>query len=200
MDLNEKLQQLRKQKGLTQEELAEVLYVSRTAISKWESGRGYPNIDSLKCIAKYFDVSVDELLSSEEIINVAEQDNKQRQNSLKDLIFGLIDLSFIMLFFLPFFAKRISGVIVEVGLIKLTQINMYLKIAFFVLVVAHVILGTIILSLINLENAKWNKCKRTISIILSVLGVMLFSLSLQPYACVMVFVFLAIKVGVAFKR
>ena len=40
MEFNEKLQELRKQKGLTQEELAEQLYVSRTAISKWESGRG----------------------------------------------------------------------------------------------------------------------------------------------------------------
>jgi len=39
---NEKLQQLRKEKGLTQEQLAEELFVSRTAISKWESGRGYP--------------------------------------------------------------------------------------------------------------------------------------------------------------
>ena len=38
--------------GLTQEELAEALYVSRTAISKWESGRGYPNIESLKAISK----------------------------------------------------------------------------------------------------------------------------------------------------
>ena len=53
MEFNEKLQELRKNKGLTQEELAEALYVSRTAISKWESGRGYPSIDSLKEIAKY---------------------------------------------------------------------------------------------------------------------------------------------------
>ena len=48
--------------GLTQEELAESLYVSRTAISKWESGRGYPNIDSLKAISKFFSVTIDELL------------------------------------------------------------------------------------------------------------------------------------------
>ena len=54
MEFNEKLQELRKQKGLTQEELAEALYVSRTAISKWESGRGDPNSDSLKAISNYF--------------------------------------------------------------------------------------------------------------------------------------------------
>ena len=54
MEFNEKLQELRKQRGLTHKELAQALYVSRTAISKWESGRGYPNIDSLKAIAKFF--------------------------------------------------------------------------------------------------------------------------------------------------
>ena len=50
MEFNEKLQELRKKKGLTQEELADILFVSRTAVSKWESGRGYPNIESLRDI------------------------------------------------------------------------------------------------------------------------------------------------------
>ena len=63
MDFHEKLQDLRKQKRLTQQELADRLYVSRTAISKWASGRGYPGIDSLKAIAAFFSVTVDELLS-----------------------------------------------------------------------------------------------------------------------------------------
>ncbi len=51
MEFHEKLQELRKQRGMTQEELATALYVSRTAVSKWESGRGYPSIDSLKAIS-----------------------------------------------------------------------------------------------------------------------------------------------------
>ena len=54
MELGEKLQQLRKTRGMTQEELAEALFVSRTAISKWESGRGYPSIDSLKAPSAFF--------------------------------------------------------------------------------------------------------------------------------------------------
>lgn len=54
MEFNEKLRQLRIGKNLTQEQLAEQLYVSRTAISKWEGGKGYPNIESLKCISKFF--------------------------------------------------------------------------------------------------------------------------------------------------
>jgi transcriptional regulator with XRE-family HTH domain len=70
MELKEKLQALRKQKGLTQEELAAALYVSRTAISKWESGRGYPSIDSLRAIADFFSVSLDELLSGEAMLSV----------------------------------------------------------------------------------------------------------------------------------
>ena len=47
MEFNEKLVQLRKSRNMTQDELAEALYVSRAAVSKWESGRGLPSIDSL---------------------------------------------------------------------------------------------------------------------------------------------------------
>ena len=106
MEFNEKLQELRKQRGLTQEELAQSLYVSRTAISKWESGRGYPNIDSLKVIAKFFGVTVDELLSGEELLSVAHEDGKQKENRIHDLVFGLLDISAALLLFLPFFGQK----------------------------------------------------------------------------------------------
>ena len=76
MEFNEKLQELRKSRGMTQEELAEELYVSRTAVSKWESGRGYPSIDSLKDISKFFSVSIDDLLSGEKLLHLAERENK----------------------------------------------------------------------------------------------------------------------------
>ena len=71
----------------------EQLYVSRTAISKWESGRGYPSIDSLKAIAKYFSVSVDDLLSGDTVLTIAEENRKQRERRSHTLVFGLLDCS-----------------------------------------------------------------------------------------------------------
>ncbi|MBB4824980.1 transcriptional regulator with XRE-family HTH domain [Sporosarcina luteola] len=62
MSLGEKLKECRKNAGLSQEQLAEKLCVSRQAITKWETDRGMPNIESLQGIAKLFDVSVDYLL------------------------------------------------------------------------------------------------------------------------------------------
>ena len=99
MELNEKLRELRKQKGLTQEELAELLFVSRTAVSKWESGRGYPNIDSLKAIAKLFGVTIDDLLSGDELLTIAEEDARQKEKHYCDLVFGALDCSIAMFFF-----------------------------------------------------------------------------------------------------
>jgi len=60
--LSEKIKELRKKKGLTQEELASSLNVSRQAITKWETGEGTPDIDNLKNIALFFHVSVDYLV------------------------------------------------------------------------------------------------------------------------------------------
>ena len=65
MEFNEKIQELRKQKGLTQEELAESLFVSRTAVSKWESGAAVPEIDKIIAMSEIFGVSTDYLLKDE---------------------------------------------------------------------------------------------------------------------------------------
>ena len=97
VEFHEKLQELRKNRGMTQEELAEILYVSRTAISKWESGRGYPSIDSLKGIANYFSVTIDELLSGEKLISIAEKENEFNVRSMCELLFGIIDVSSFLL-------------------------------------------------------------------------------------------------------
>lgn len=65
MTFAEKLKELRKQSGISQEKLAEKLGVSRQAVTKWERDSGVPDIENIIAISKLFDVSMDELFSNE---------------------------------------------------------------------------------------------------------------------------------------
>ena len=199
MEFNEKLQELRKQKSLTQEELADALFVSRTAISKWESGRGYPNIDSLKAIAKFFGITIDELLSGDELLTIAEEDTKQKEKYFRDLVFGLLDLSVAMFFFLPFFGQKANGILQEVSLLSITEISSWLRTAYFVAVIGIIASGVLTLVLQNCRKAFWVKNKSKISLALNAIGAFLFIISLQPYAAAFLFVFLTIKVLILVK-
>lgn len=77
MIFSEKLQLIRKNKGLTQEELAEKLSVSRQAVAKWESGQVYPEITNLIQISNLFNVTVDYLVRDQEcMINCADRSNE----------------------------------------------------------------------------------------------------------------------------
>ena len=200
MEFNEKLQELRKQKGLTQEELAEYLYVSRTAISKWESGRGYPNIDSLKVIAKFFEVTIDELLSGDELLTIAEEDTKQKERTVRDLVFGLLDCGIALLLFLPFFGQKADDVVQEVSLLVLDSIQSYLKIAYFVFIGTMIFMGIALLVLQNYRQRLWTRYKSILSLALSAVGVCLFIVSQQPYPAIFVFAFLLIKALMLIKR
>lgn len=185
MEFNEKLQQLRKQKGLTQEELAQALYVSRTAISKWESGRGYPNIDSLKALAKFFHITIDELLSGEELLSMAEEENHLRKKQILDLVFGLLDCSILMVVFLPLFGQYMEGEFRGISLLFLNGVSQYLKTAYYIAVIGLVLSGLFTLRL--------RDCKRRISLLLNTVGVLLFIISRQPYAATFLFFYLSIK-------
>ena len=193
MEFNEKLQELRKHKGLTQEELAEELFVSRTAVSKWESGRGYPNIDSLKAIARFFGVTIDELLSGDELLTIAEKDTEQKENHIRDLVFGLLDISVAVFFFLPLFGQKVNGIIQEVSLLSLTGIASYLRIAYFLVAIGIAVFGILTLALQKCQQLFWVRNKNRISLILNAVGVTLFIISTQPYAAILLFVFLVIK-------
>ena len=63
------IRQLREQKGLTQEELAERLFVSGKAVSKWETGQGLPDISLLEPLAKALDISIIELFNGQSVVN-----------------------------------------------------------------------------------------------------------------------------------
>ena len=200
MEFNEKLQELRKQKGLTQEELAEALYVSRAAVSKWESGRGYPNIDSLKEISRFFSVTIDDLLSGSEILTIAEEDQKQKNSLLLDLVFGLLDLSVSMFLFLPLFGQREHDTVYEVSLLALSNIAPYLMGAYIAIIAGMILWGILTLALQNCNGKFWVNYKRRISFLLGGSGTLLFIVGMQPYAAALLFIFLCIKVLVFTKK
>ena len=199
MEFNEKLQELRKHKGMTQEELAEALFVSRTAVSKWESGRGYPNIESLKAISKFFGVTVDQLLSGEELLTISEEDNKKKENHFRDLVFGLLDISGAILMFLPFFGQKTEDVIQSVSLLSLTGIAPYLKLSYGVSVAGIIIMGILTLALQRCEKVFWVRNKSKLSLLFNIVGVILFVISQQPYAATYLLIYLLIKVCILVK-
>lgn len=193
MDFQDKLKELRKNRGLTQEELAQALFVSRTAISKWESGKGYPNIDSLKAISKYFCVSLDDLLSTDEIVTIAEEDGKQKERHLRNLVFGLLDCSIAMFLFLPFFGQRVDGVIQEVSVLMLTEEEIYIKIPYLIIVFSMTVWGILMLALRDCQVSFWLQKKDKVSLGLGAVGALLFMISRQPYASAYLFLILVIQ-------
>lgn len=199
MEFNEKLQTLRKQKGLTQEELAEALFVSRTAISKWESGRGYPSIDSLKAISKFFSVTIDALLSGEEVLTIAQEDSRQKQARFRDLVFGALDCSMALLCFLPFFGQPANDGIQAVSLLALTEISPYLRTVYYIAVAGTVLLGMATLALQNCSLPLWASNKSRLSLLASIAVVLVFLVSQQPYGAIFAFVFLIIKAFMLIK-
>lgn len=190
MEFNEKLQKLRKDQNLTQEELAEQLFVSRTAISKWESGRGYPSIDSLKVIAKFFHITIDDLIGSEEIITLAEQDKKDNSKKYFALICGILDCLIALLFFLPVFG---DGGEAAVTMFAITNISPWLKIVFIFVLSLTVLNGFCGVIISNFDKPVWNRHRLITGIALSITGTLLFILTRQPYAGVFYLSVLIIK-------
>ena len=66
MEFGTKLKTVREQKGITQQTLADHLYVTRQAVSRWECGARYPDLMTAKKISEYFDISMDELITGDD--------------------------------------------------------------------------------------------------------------------------------------
>lgn len=192
MEFNEKLQELRKSKSMTQEELAEALFISRTAISKWESGRGYPSLDSLKEISKFFSVSIDELICMEEIISVAEDEKKVCIDKYITLICNVLDVFLVLLLFLPIFGNGNDSPS-SVLLYSITGLSEWIKPLFFTLIGITVLNGIcgVIISFFN--KPIWNRHRLVTGMVLSIVCAAVFILTRQPYAGIVCLVILVIK-------
>ena len=177
---------------LTQEELAEKLFVSRTAISKWESGRGYPSIDSLKEIARFFSVTIDDLICSDEMISVAENEKREFADKYISLICNVMDILPVILLFIPAFGNG-SGSSETVSLFGLSGITPWVK-TVFVMIIGIMILNGICGAIIaNFNKPVWNRHRLVTGVVLSIVSVTVFIVTRQPYAGIVCFMLLVMK-------
>ena len=192
MEFNEKLQELRKAKGITQEELAQALYVSRTAVSKWESGRGYPSIDSLKEISGFFSVTIDELICSEEIMAAAKEDKESSLHKLIALICSLLDVFMGLLLFIPLFGNG-AGSPSAVSLLSLTGTQLWIRYLFFGLIMVTLLNGIAGVVLSSMDKPARGRQSIAVGMILAALCSAVFILTRQPYAGIICFSVLIVK-------
>lgn len=200
MEFCEKIKKIRTDNNLTQEQFAEKLFVSRTAVSKWESGKGYPSIDSLKYMSKLFNISIDDLLSSEEILDIAEQDKQQKIKKNNGFIFGAFDLLSLFMIILPLYVFTVNNYIYSVSLFAKNDLLNYIKISYLVSYIILFIIGIIEIILSLLGKEKIQKYLNIISISIHLLVILFLIMTKEPYACSLIFMLFVFKSFLLFSN
>ena len=201
MDFGEKLKALRTERGLTQEQLAARLYVSRTAVSKWETGGGSPNLDSLQAVARLFDVSVDALLSTDDLIVLARDERRSTARSSGMLSFGLLDVLAVVFAFIPLYGVD-DGSFVRMANLADYGASVDFGASFAVMAAAVVSLMFVGAVEIVLAAAGSRRAARIVALVgfaVQALAVVLFASTMQPYATTLMFVLLLAKVVVGYR-
>ena len=200
MEFGEKVQKLRNQNKWTQEQLAEKLYVSRTAVSKWESGKGYPNIDLLKDVAKLFNKTIDELLSSEEILDIAKIENTSNMKRTNNLVYGLLDIISVLFIFLPLYARRTENFVYSVSLVSTNDISYMIKISCIIILSIISVIGLAENVLYFIDNKKIQRIINVLSLIVQTFSILFFAIARQVYLTAIVFILLIIKILIIAKK
>ena len=92
VEFGEQLRRAREEKGMTQQSLAEQLYVTRQAVSRWECGDRYPDLLTTKKISQILEVSLDDLLSGKEMEKVVERNPVIEKKSVNNIMIALMHL------------------------------------------------------------------------------------------------------------
>lgn len=191
MELSKKIKQIRNDNKLTQEQFAEKMLVSRTAISKWENGTCYPSIDSLKYMSQTFNISLDRLLTGEEILEIAKTENQSNISKFNGLLFCLLDIVRIIFIFLPLYSYKTNDFVYSVSLFNSNDLGSTLKIIFMLIYIIFLVLGIIEVVLNFKEN---NRLVNKISILLDIISIFVLLFTKQPYVIALMFIIFIIKI------
>lgn len=199
MEFRDKLQDLRKSRKLTQERLADAINISRAAVSKWESGRGFPNIEALKNLARVFEVSVDELLSGDELIEAAERDNRNLRERMLGFIFGVFDALSLAFFFLPFFGERVGNFIHAVNWFQRTW-DTWNGAAYALVFISMGVVGLVEIAMHAVDDARLRRAARIVSLSMHSVVVLLFCAAREPYFSAFLFLLLLAKMLLLLRK
>ena len=178
MSLGQRLKQVRVEKGFSQADVADFLNISRQSISRWETDKAYPDIDNLVELSKYYEISIDELLTETKVLqqeinkktkqmnkNIQEIENKQRK--LNQLLSSDSDESWILLLFTVF-----SIAIAPFGLIAIPLVlwrnkkdNQFYKLIIFLsvlIIIYNIYILQLVTRKINRVHGKVTKIARRI--------------------------------------
>lgn len=127
MSFEKNLESLRKQKGWSQDDLADRLNLTRQAVSKWETGSSKPDIDNVKNISQLFSVKIDDLLNNEVVedkaVSLNFEKKEKRENIIKTIKFAIIAL--VIVYLITVIYKFASLLIIVNGVQKYANLNNY---------------------------------------------------------------------------
>lgn len=107
MELKDKLRQLRKDKGLSQAQLAELLFVSRSTVAKWENGLGLPNPESVERLEQEFGITKEDIATNEPETVIVEKNRRLRRFGETAAILGTVVI-LVLMCILPFWIEKVG--------------------------------------------------------------------------------------------
>ena len=158
-------------------------------------------MDSLKAISRYFSVSLDELLASDDVLGVAQAEAREQVHRVRDVVFGLLDCGMLLLAVLPVFGLNVGGGVQCVQLAALVgEKPPYVLIAYVCLIAVTSLLGIASLSLRTCGKEAGFRARTVASCVLGCATTLVFIATQQPYAAALAFVFCLIKMSLLVKR
>ena len=170
-------------------------------MSKWETGGGSPNLDSLQAIARLFSVSVDDLLSTEDLIVLARDERRSTARSNGLLAFGLLDVLAVLFAFLPLYGVR-DGSFVRMANLAEYGSSVGLGVSFVCIVAvvgALVAVGIVELACVWRDARRIARPMAFAGFAMQVAAVVMFTATMQPYATALLFALLVAKAVIGYR-